>query len=153
MKSNKKINEIREETHFPKAINSSYLQTMAAPPSRPAVAAYGAQLRMRREAEERTIAQQDLNSWFNDIKLNQDRSNAELTGAKTKAVAEKKTHVKQEPALTNPSSNSGSLEEQRLRGNHFFSRGRYEDAIQCYTRCLSNKDALESPVVYSNRGE
>ena len=106
-------------------------------------AAYEAQLRIRREGEERSCAQNDLNSWLSALKNNS------CTEAPTKA---KITQPKLSAAVSiNP--NARSVEEERLRGNDFFSQERYHDAIQCYTRCLSKKDASSTKaVVYSNRG-
>lgn len=104
-------------------------------------AAYEAQLRIRREGEERSCAQNDLNSWLSALKNN--------SCTKTKA---KITQPKLSAAVSINSS-AHSVEEERLRGNEFFSQERYHDAIQCYTRCLSKKDASSTKaVVFSNRG-
>lgn len=119
----------------------------------PSAAAYNAQLRIRREAEERSIAQQDLNSWMREIKCNEESLNANRAHSKSVAVSlNAMATLKQKPMKTDESGSS-SLEEERLRGNSFFAQGKYQDAIQCYTRCLCNKDALNSPVLYSNRGK
>eukprot|EP00804_Cyclotella_cryptica_P031169 CCRYP_011755-RA/>CCRYP_011755-RA protein AED:0.44 eAED:0.44 QI:77/1/1/1/1/1/2/229/223 len=118
---------------------------------RPSAVAYNAQLRIRREAEERSIAQQELNSWMTEIKDNKATSNANRSHSRTGTVSgNTTTTLEQKPSQTNEFG-SVSLEEERLRGNSFFSQGKYQEAIQSYTRCLSNKDALTSPVVYSNR--
>ncbi|KAL7521221.1 hypothetical protein ACHAWX_006485 [Stephanocyclus meneghinianus] len=117
----------------------------------PSAAAYNAQLRIRREAEERSKAQQDLNSWMRDLKCNEESLNANRARSKSVAVSvNSMATLKQKPTKTDESGSS-SLEEERLRGNRFFAQGKYQDAIQCYTRCLCNKDALNSPVFYSNR--
>ena len=107
-----------------------------------AAAAYEAQLRIRREGEEISCAQNDLNSWLSDLKKNNSR---------TKAPAKSKTTEPKLSVPTNPSAHN--IEEERLRGNDFFSQGKYHDAIQCYTRCLSENEAISTPVIYSNRGK
>ena len=121
-------------------------------------ASYDAQLRIRREAEDRAIAQNDLNSWMSDLKLSK---TGELEASKNRKVTKTKKDAARPTVQTNVASTSKpvqgsqtiatSFEDERLRGNQHFAKGKYLDAVQCYTRCLGDKDALKSPVVYSNR--
>ena len=120
----------------------------------PSSSSYNAQLQIRRDAEERSIAQQDLGSWMDQMKKSD----------KVVVVANPKSTKTNELAFKNNTSNSlsssenqinSSCEDERRRGNKYFEQGKYGDAVQCYTRCLSKskKDALDSHLVYSNRGE
>ena len=102
--------------------------------------AYETQLRIRREGEERIRAQQDLTSWLDELKLSSNTPDANLSRVKGTMV-----ETTTPPIVAN-------FEDERRRGNEFFSRGKYQEAIECYTRCLLDKDAAMSPVVYSNRG-
>ena len=130
-------------------------------------ASYDVQLRIRREAEERRMAHQDLNSWMNQIKSNKERGKSHTNSVKLTSSSTNKNKSTDAPKTGEPKLPSNSMasitanepsnshkncEEERLRGNRYFAQGQYEDAIQCYTRCLGSKDALESPIVYSNRG-
>ena len=99
--------------------------------------------RIRREAEERSVAHQDLASWMDSL---QTKPRVEKTKPSKPKGTNNASHPQQ---LTHPLS----CEEERVAGNAFFAQGKYEDAVQCYTRCLSKSDALASPLVYSNRGE
>jgi tetratricopeptide (TPR) repeat protein len=119
----------------------------------PSASAYNAQLQIRREAEERSIAQQDLKSWIKEIKCNKELPNANGAHSKTAVESVNATTTLEQKSLKTNDSGSMSFEEERIRGNSFFAQGKYQDAIQCYNRCLCNKDALNSPVVYSNRGK
>lgn len=119
---------------------------------------YDAQLQIRRDAEERSRAHQDLGLWMDNI-----------TNPRCKAKAEKgPTNERVTTAPTAPKDKLATVvndarniltddhckyEEERMRGNDDFKQGKYEDAIKCYTRCLGMKDALASPLVYSNRGK
>jgi hypothetical protein len=97
-----------------------------------------AQLRIRQEAEERSSAHQDLASWIDCV------------AAKGCKGAEQK---KIEKASTVVTFDNSLCDNERVRGNNFFTKGMYQEAIECYSRCLANKDALASPVIYSNRGK
>jgi hypothetical protein len=107
----------------------------------PAASAYEAQLRIRREGEERTNAQQDLNLWLNDLK----------SAVNPTSTALKRTAKGSDPVVVGKTSLT--FEEERLRGNDFFAKGKYHEAIQCYTLCIGHQDSSSTPVVYSNRGE
>ena len=113
----------------------------------PSSSSYNAQLQIRRDAEERSIAQQDLGSWMDQMK-----------NSSNKVVANPKSTVEsQSPNSLSSSENhiNSSCEDERRRGNKYFEQRKYQDAVQCYTRCLgkSKKDALDLHLVYSNRGE
>ncbi len=114
--------------------------------------AYNVQLQIRREAEERNRAQEELGLWVAGIC----KSRSKLIAEKRKvengtSINEKSTKLVNDE--TEISGNQSRYEEERLRGNSYFKQGKYEDAISCYTRCLGEKDALASPLVYSNRGK
>jgi hypothetical protein len=94
-----------------------------------------AQLRIRQEAEERNSAHQDLASWIDCV-----------AAKGCKGVEQKKI----EKASTVVTFDNSLCDNERVRGNNFFTKGMYQEAIECYSRCLANKDALA--VVYSNRG-
>jgi tetratricopeptide (TPR) repeat protein len=95
-----------------------------------------AQLRLRQEAEERNSAHQDLASWIDCV------------AAKGCNGVERK---KIEKASTVVTFDNSLCDNERVRGNNYFTKGMYQEAIECYSRCLANKDALA--VVYSNRGK
>ncbi|KAL7552566.1 hypothetical protein ACHAWF_015806 [Thalassiosira exigua] len=96
-------------------------------------ASYDAQLRIRRDAEERSIAHQDLGSWIGSL---DDKGRTRF----------------EKNAKPNPQKDVGSRnEDDRVRGNNFFAQGKYEDAVRCYTRCLDKADVQDLPLVLSNR--
>lgn len=97
-----------------------------------------AQLRIRQEAEERSSAHQDLASWIDCV-----------AAKGCKGFEQKKI----EKASTVVTFDNSLCDNERVRGNNYFTQGMYQEAIECYSRCLGNKDALASPVVYSNRGK
>jgi hypothetical protein len=130
-----------------KSASSRKLEKMTATAHHPAAAAYEAQLRIRREGEERNNAQQDLNSWLSELKLGKNEPPC------VKAVAKKTKAPSPAEAMLVVTNEPISVEDERLRGNKFFSQGKYQDAVNCYTRCLGDKEAMTSPVVYSNRGK
>jgi hypothetical protein len=97
-----------------------------------------AQLRIRQEAEERNSAHQDLASWIDCV-----------AAKGCNGVVQEKT----EKASTVVTFDNSLCDNERVRGNNYFTKGMYQEAVECYSRCLGNKDALASPVVYSNRGK
>ena len=121
---------------------------------------YKDQLHIRRGAEERSAIHQDLGSWMDEMKS---KSLVPKPTTGKKHAAAKKNGTTSYSSKSMPSSaeyangistsNISSCDEERLRGNKYFTQGQYEEAIQCYTRCLSKKDYLASPLVYSNRGK
>ena len=96
-------------------------------------------MRIRQEAEERSSAHQDLASWIDCV------------AAKGCKGEEQKITNKASTVVT--FDNNSLCDNERVRGNNFFTKGMYQEAIECYSRCLANKDALASPVIYSNRGK
>lgn len=118
---------------------------------------YDAQLQIRRDAEERNRAHEELGLWMDGIGKSRSKPISEkrkvVAGARgtVTAVKEKLTTIGDDE--TKIRSNQSRYEEERFRGNDFFKQGKYDDAIICYTRCLGEKDALASPLVYSNRGK
>ena len=101
---------------------------------------YNAQLQIRRDAEENAKAQSNLGSWLDELKTTP------------------KTTIKKKKATTKPVNLSttkqydSTAEEDRQMGNDYFAKGKHEEAIQCYTRCLSKANVGESKaLVYSNR--
>ena len=116
---------------------------------------YNAQLQIRREAEERNRAQEELGLWVAGIGNSRSKQIAEKrqVDARVKGTSMKGKSTKLVNDETEIPGNQSRYEEERLRGNNYFKQGKYEDAISCYTRCLGEKDALASPLVYSNRGK
>lgn len=102
---------------------------------------YNAQLQIRRDAEENAKAQSNLGSWLDELKT------------KPKTVVSKSKKVTAKPVNNlSTTKNDSSAEGVRDQGNEYFSKGKYEEAIQCYTQCLSKPDVVESKaLVYSNR--
>ena len=100
---------------------------------------YNAQLQIRRDAEENAKAQSNLGSWLDELK----------TKPKT-TIKKKKATTK--PVKLSTTKNDSTAEEAREQGNEYFSKGKYEEAVLCYTQCLSKPDVGESKaLVYSNR--
>ena len=112
---------------------------------------YEAQLKIRRDAEELNRAHEELGLWMDGIGNSRSKLKPFDTKARVTSVKEKSTTLVNDE--TKIPSNQSRYEEERLRGNNYFQQGKYEDAISCYTRCLGEKDALASPLVYSNRGK
>lgn len=109
----------------------------------PSSTTFNTQLRIRRDAEERNAVHQDLGSWMEEIKAK-------------RPVAEKKENSgnrKNRSESTQTQAISSSCEYERLQGNRYFTEGKFEEAVRCYTRCLGKTDALLTPVVFSNRGK
>ena len=100
---------------------------------------YNAQLQIRRDAEENAKAQSELGSWLDETK--------------TKPTSKpKKKKAPSKPKLSATKHINCTVEEEKTKGNEHFSDGKYEEAIQSYTRCLSKPDVGESKaLVYSNR--
>jgi len=101
---------------------------------------YQAQLQIRRDAEERSVAQKELGSWFDQTK------------SSTPAIKKNKSPASSNSITVSPFANH---KDERQRGNVLFSQGKYEDAVQCYTKCLSEEDAAEDckALVFSNRAQ
>lgn len=118
-------------------------------------ASYDTQLKIRRDAEERNRAQEELGLWMDGI--GNSRSNPVSEKRKVNARASGTSMEEMSKPLVSSKipipGNQSRYEEERLRGNNYFKQGKYQDAIICYTRCLGEKEALTSPVVYSNRGK
>jgi hypothetical protein len=106
---------------------------------------YDVQLQIRRAAEERNAAHQDLASWIENIAIQ---------GGKVKDPETTKTRGSTSLNDVRISSiDHSQCDDERLKGNAYFAKGLYHEAIACYTRCLGNEKSLASPVVYSNRGK
>ncbi|KAK1748520.1 tetratricopeptide repeat protein [Skeletonema marinoi] len=80
------------------------------------------QQRIRQDAAERNDALQGLSTWMGTLK-----------NAKPTQAAE------------------GTYEEIRTRGNEYFAKKEYSEAVECYTHCLESKESLKTPVIFSNR--
>ena len=112
------------------------------------------QLQIRRDAEDCSAAHQDLMSWIDRVSIQEN----EVTGQDRTEHAIEKITAK-EHSMTSLNDEIISLidhsqcDDGRLRGNSYFAQGMYQDAIACYTRCLGDKDALATPLVYSNCGK
>ena len=39
----------------------------------------------------------------------------------------------------------------RTRGNEYFAKKQFDEAVECYTHCLESKESLKTPVIFSNR--
>lgn len=139
---------ISEHEHRDNNFSITALQSMAS-------TSYDAQFQIRRDAEERNRAHEELGLWMDGIGKSRCKGVAERrkvdAGARATAVKEKLTTLGDDE--TKIRSNQSRYDEERLRGNNYFKQGKYDDAIMCYTRCLGEKDALASPLVYSNRGK
>ena len=119
-----------------------------------ASASYDAQVRIRRDAEEHSIAHQDLGSWMDQMKSKPLQPKPITEKKKEDGGRANSPKVPLKGSVPVPCiAGASSCEEERIQGNSYFAQGEYEDAIKCYTRCLGKKDALTSPLVYSNRGE
>lgn len=119
-----------------------------------ASSSYDVQLQIRRDAEERSAAHQDLASWIDHVAV----QGCKETDQERTAKASENINAKEHSTTSLKDAQISSIdrsqcEDERLRGNNFFALGNYHDAIACYTRCLGNKDASTSPLVYSNRGK
>lgn len=110
---------------------------------------YEAQLRIRREGEERNNAQRELNSWLSELREKQPAANSTRPHSNVKD----KVNVTNESTTSNGSN--ATFEDERLRGNDYFAKGHYQEAIDCYTHCIADKKAQDMPmsIVFSNRGK
>ena len=97
------------------------------------IASYDAQLQIRRDAEEHSAAHRELSAWVNEMNSKRPEPKRQSADQNKGHAVPKKEHLC-----------------ERLRGNNYFAEGKYEDAVQCYTRCLGQTDA--PALVYSNRG-
>jgi hypothetical protein len=107
---------------------------------------YDVQLQIRLAAEECNAAHQDLASWIDKVATQGGEVKDPVTT----------TRMRGSTSLNDARISSIDLsqcDDERLQGNEYFAKGFYHEAIACYTRCLGNKKALDSPVVYSNRGK
>jgi len=105
----------------------------------------------------------ELNDWTEEIK----KKDQELKLAKTTirnlppvrgTVSEIKPETKiiqvaqkpEKPKEDKVKTKEEESEEQKVKGNDFFKKGRYEEAIQCYTRTIQLTP--QSAIGYANRG-
>lgn len=84
------------------------------------------QQRIRQDAAERNDALQGLSTWMGTLK------NAK-------------------PTQTEKPTQRSQFEEIRTRGNEYFAKKEYSEAVECYTHCLESKESLKTPVIFSNR--
>lgn len=125
-----------------------------------------AQLQIRKNADEQTEFLKDLGEW------NKEMTALDRGAHKTKAISEEqkckganpssiKRAVAKAPSPViyrsnhkfagNELTTMNSSETERLRGNTLYSNGRYEEAIQAYTKALQLNP--HSATAYSNRGK
>lgn len=103
---------------------------------------YNAQLQIRRDAEDNARAQSNLGSWLDELK----------TKPKIAAVSKSKKATPKPVNNLSTTKHDSTAEEERNQGNEYFSKGKYEEAVLCYTQCLNKPDVGESKaLVYSNR--
>jgi len=101
---------------------------------------YNAQLQIRRDAEDNARAQSNLGSWLDELKT------------KPKTTIKKKTTTPKPVNNLSTTKHDSTAEEVRNQGNVYFADGKHEEAVLCYTQCLSKPDVGESKaLVYSNR--
>lgn len=91
------------------------------------------QQRMRLDAEERSNALKTLSTWMDQ--LNAKPHPAQPQRSQTSVVS---------------SEAGGTFEEIRTRGNEYFARKQYAEALECYSRCLESAELLNAPVIFSN---
>ncbi len=87
------------------------------------------QQRIRQDAEERHNELNDLSTWMDTLKV-----------AKPDA----------KPQRSQTASDEGTYEENRTRGNEYFAKKHYAEALECYSRCLENAQSLNTPNIFSN---
>ena len=120
------------------------------PTAHPAATAYEAQLRICREGEERNNAQHELNSWLSALQSSTIEHPVNSNRRYNTAIEKVESYTDHTASSNNAQA---TFEDDRQRGNALFAKGMYQDAIQCYTRCLVHEEAFTTAVVYSNRGE
>ena len=134
-----------------------------------------AQLQIRKNADEQTEFLKDLGEWNNEMTALDNAANKTKTTS-TEPLREKKCQGTENPSLyikravakapspviyrnnhhamfagDDSTTAMNSSEKERVRGNTFYSTGRYEEAIQAYTKSLQIDPS--SATAYSNRGK
>lgn len=132
------------------------------------------QLQIRKYADEQTEFLKDLSKWKNEM-TTLDKA-ATKTDATSTELSQKNCQRTENPSLSikrsvakapspviyrsnqhksstgdDSTRTTNSSENERLRGNTFYSTGRYEEAIQAYTKSLQIDP--RSSTAYSNRGK
>ncbi|XP_036432981.1 RNA polymerase II-associated protein 3 isoform X3 [Colossoma macropomum] len=111
------------------------------------------QMQMRQNAEDLQNFMKELDSWETDIKQKDEQLRA---GNLTEPLEKALESVDKEES---PESNGSDLEEvqvdrdlamrEKEKGNQFFKDGKYDDAIECYTRGMSADPY--NPILPTNR--
>ena len=108
--------------------SSQILKTMAS-------TSYDAQLQIRRDAEEHSVAHHNLGSWMDQMKSKSIGSNTTIEKNKHHAAAKKNggraCSSKSMPSkdLKETSTDNSSCEGKRVQVNNYFAHGRYKNAI------------------------
>ena len=73
-------------------------------------------------------------------------------GMNSKNPVARAPHMEEVTTIQKPTKSKEEFEnDERQRGNTFFSAGDYQGAIKCYSQCIQLNPA--SAIAYSNRGE
>jgi len=121
------------------------------------------QARMRQQMEEQQQTLRDLYAWEDLIQkqqLVQNQSpkvqqanmipNQRHTDHQSTRIKSNSETAKIKMGDTTKEGNTLNEEEERNRGNAFYSKGNYDEAIRCYSKCISKNPT--SVLAYSNRG-
>lgn len=92
------------------------------------------QRQLQQSLEERNNALHDLSTWIDNLK-----------------TAKKPVQRPKLSAISPPSSSGGTYDEIHKRGNEYFAKKQYAEALECYTRCLESEESQKNPVMHSNR--
>ena len=131
------------------------------------------QTKIKHKAREQQEAISDFIKWqesihLKDRQLRSSRTNEETNNATTALVKNTTLNVQNnnhlsEKMLSNLSNNDDSLQDiikqstedkedfERKKGNEYYVKKQYQDAIQCYSRCIALNS--KSVLAYSNRGK
>jgi tetratricopeptide (TPR) repeat protein len=90
------------------------------------------QHQIHQDVEERNNALQDLTSWMDTLKIKKPETEHKHSKATSSEIVS--------PTVSLPTV-----------CNELFNIGKYAEAVECYSRCLESKEALTSPVIFSNR--
>jgi tetratricopeptide (TPR) repeat protein len=123
------------------------------------------QVRLRQQMEEQQQTLKDLFDWEDSIQKQQSQLQTNKSKSKEEMSVPERRNVDQslksndsESAKINMSGttkegktvNPLNEDDERNRGNAYYSKGNYDEAIRSYSRCISMNPS--STVAYSNRG-
>jgi hypothetical protein len=117
-----------------------------------------AQFNIRRNADEQNKVLTDLCSWEHEMNLRETSIAAEdqsLTPDSQHLLSKSTTRIRNPSdsfALDNNcNSNENAAEQERQRGNEFFSSQNFQEAIRCYSKSILLEPI--SSLAFSNRGK